>query len=160
MAKPSKIKVVKAKWAWILPMNIKAMTLFGTVYCDKKKDVDAINATDEVDSDLKCHETIHVRQAQYTSDSWFIYYCKYIWQWICNLPLITVYFNAMYKFMPFELEAYRYENEFDYCTKPCDGWKKYKKLTMKQKREFAKDYYQLRMVFSEFIKTKIDPVLE
>ena len=160
MAKPSKIKVVTAKYWWFMPSNIRAITLFGKVFCAKHKDVDLINATDEIDSQLKSHETIHVRQAQFTKNSWFVFYAKYIWQWLNNIPLITINLNAAYKFIPFELEAYRHEDEWDYCTKPCGDWKKYKALTMKQKKEFAKEYYKFTLVFSEFIKTKIDPVLE
>ena len=157
--KPSKIKVVKAKKAWILPPNIRAITLFGTIFCAKKVDVNQINETDKIDSDLKCHETIHVRQAENTKDSWFIYYCKYIGQWIKNIPLITVNINAPYKFIPLELEAYRHEREYEYCMKPCDGWKAYKKLTLKQKREFAKKYYKSHIIFRDFIKEMIDPIL-
>ena len=157
--KPSKIKVVKAKKAWLLLSNTRAITLFGTIFCKKQKDVDLINATDKVDSDLKCHETIHVRQAENTKDSWFIYYCKYIWQWIMNFPLILVDINAPYKFIPFELEAYRHEEEFDYCNKACDGWKKYNTLKLKEKRMFAKEYYGGHYIFRDFIREKIDPYL-
>lgn len=158
--KPSKIKVVKAKKTYFLPSVIRAITLFGTVFCAKWKDVESINATDEIDSILKCHETIHVRQAEGTKNSWLLFYLKYIWQWIKNIPLITVNLNAVYKFIPIELEAYRHEDEYDYCTKVCTDWKKYKQLTLKQKKAFAKDYYTLKMIFREFIKEKIDPILE
>jgi len=159
MAKPSKIKVVKAKKAWLLLPNTRAITLFGTIFCKKQKDVDLINATDEVDSDLKCHETIHVRQAENTKDSWFVYYFKYIWQWIMNFPLILVDIHAPYKFIPCELEAYRHEEEFDYCNNPCDGWKKYNTLKLKEKRMFAKEYYSGHYIFRDFIREKIDPYL-
>ena len=161
MKKPSLIKTVKAKKAWLLPPNIVAMTLFGIVYCKTRKMVDEINKSDNIDSQLESHETIHVRQAESTSDSWFIFYLKYIWQWLMNFPLIFVNFNAPYKFIPFELEAYRNQDEWDYCLGKCEKWKEYNKLTLKQKRSFAKEYYgyDIRPYFTKFIKEKIDPIL-
>ena len=161
MKKPSEIKAVKAKKAWFLPSSIVAITLFGTIYCHSKRRVDEINKTDGIDSQLESHETIHVRQAESTSDSWIAFYLKYIWQWIKNLPLLFVNVSAPYKFMPFELEAYRYQDEWDYCLGKCEKWKEYNKLTLKQKREFAKEFYgyDIRPYFTKFIKEKIDPIL-
>jgi len=159
MAKPSKIKAVKGKKAWILPSNIEAITLFGVVYCSSRAKADKINESEKIDSQLESHETIHVRQAESTKDSWFIYYMKYIWQWICNLPMIFINIHAPYKFISFEMEAYRYQDDWDYCLGKCENWKKYNKLTLKQKREFAKQYYDNKIYYSDFIQIYIDPVL-
>jgi hypothetical protein len=154
MKKPSEIKVVKAKKTKLLPKSFSAITWFGTIYSNNDKEIEALNRTDGIDSILECHETIHVRQAEGTNDSWFCYYLKYIWQWICNLPLIFISTNMPYKFIPFELEAYAFENDKEYAMKgDCNYWKKFNKLTLKEKKKYAKDYYQLRksVRFSYFI---------
>ena len=78
-----------------------------------------------------------------------------------NFPLIFVNVYAPYKFVSFEMEAYRYQDEWDYCLGKCEKWKEYNKLTLKQKREFAKEFYgcDIRPYFTKFIKEKIDPIL-
>lgn len=160
MKKPSKIKSVSGKKAWFLLPNFEAITLCGVVYCSSRARADKINESEKIDSQLESHETIHVRQAESTKDSWFIYYMKYIWQWICNFPLILVNIYAPYKFMPFELEAYRYQDEWDYCLGKCEKWKAYKTLTLKQKRSLAKTYYKHKTYFTNFIKENIDTILD
>lgn len=161
MKRPSKIKAVTAKKAWFVPSNMVAITLFGVVYCRTQERADAINKSEKIDSQLESHETIHVRQAESTSDSWFLYYLKYIWQWLMNFPLIFINVSAPYKFISFEMEAYRYQDEWDYCLGKCEKWKEYNSLTLKQKREFAKEFYgyDIRPYFTKFIKEKIDPIL-
>lgn len=160
MKKPSKIKTVSGKKAWLMMPNFSAITLFGVVYCKSKSMADKINETDKVDSRLESHETIHVRQAESTSDSWLFFYAKYLWQWFKNLPLIFVNLYAPYKFMAFELEAYRYQDDWDYCLKVCDGWKAYNKLKLKDKRKVAKQYYKGKYYFTTFIEKNIDPLLK
>ena len=162
MKRPSKIKIVSAKKAWLMLPNFSAITLFGIVYCKTKKMADEINKTDKIDSRLESHETIHVRQAESTKDSWIVYYLKYIWQWILNFPLIFVNLYAPYKFMPFELEAYANQDNWDYCLGKCEYWKKYNTLTLKQKKQFAKEYYSysIKPYFTYFINKNINPVLE
>ena len=162
MKKPSEIKAVRAKRAWFLPSSMVAMSLFGTIYCHSKRRVDEINKTDGIDSQLESHETIHVRQAEGTSDSWIVFYLKYIWQWLKNFPLIFVNVHAPYKFIPFELEAYRYQDEWGYCLSKCEGWRRYNKLKLKEKRIFAKKFYceGIKPYFTDFIKNEIDPIIE
>jgi len=159
MKKPSKIKCVSAKKGWFLLPFFSAITLFGVIYCKSQKRVDEINKSDNIDSQLESHETIHVRQAESTKDSWFVYYTKYIWQWIRNLPLITIHLFAPYMFIAFELEAYRYQGNFSYCLGKCENWKKYNKLSLKQKKELAKEYYNYKIYFADFIKKNIDVLL-
>ena len=160
MKKPSKIKCVSAKKAWIMLSNFTAITLFGVAYCKSRQRADEINRTDKIDSLLESHETIHVRQAESTKDSWFIFYAKYIWQWIKNFPLIFVKIYAPYKFMPFELEAYRYQDDWNHCLGKCEKWKDYNKLTIKQKRSLAKEYYKHKVYFPNFIYNSIDPLIK
>ena len=159
MKRPSKIKVVTAKKAWLLFSGFAAITLFGVVYCKSQSRVDEINKTENIDSQLESHETIHVRQAESTHDSWLLYYLKYIWQWLLNFPLIFINIYAPYKFIAFELEAYRYQNDWNYCLNKCEKWKEYNTLSLKQKRSLAKEYYSHKIYFSDFIESKIDPLL-
>lgn len=140
--KPSKIEVIKAKKAHLLLPGFRAIMLFGILYCRKKSDIDSINKVDEIDSTLKSHETIHVRQAEDCKNSWFIYYMRYVWQWICNLPLIFIDSHAPYRFTPFEIEAYTYQSNWEYCKGKCDAWRRFRKLSIKEKKAYAKEYYR------------------
>ena len=156
--KPSKIQSIKAKISWLLPSRINALTWKGIAYCTDEKNVKLINKTDKIDSRLKSHETIHLRQAQSTKDSWFLFYVRYIWEWICNLPLISVDVCAPYAFMPMEIEAYLNQDNWDYCTtNPTYQWKEFEKLTLKQKRELAKEYYSSKPkpYFTHFLYEKL-----
>lgn len=157
--KPSKIKSVSAKKAWFLLPNYKAFTWKGVVYCKKKNDVISINLSDEIDSQLKSHETIHVRQAESTKDSWFKFYARYVWDWIRNLPLVFVNVNAPYKFTPMELEAYLNQDNWYYSTHGAvSQWKEFEKLSLKEKKELAKEYYNSkpRPYFADFLRMKLD----
>lgn len=139
--KPSEIKCVRAKKAHFLSSSFLGLTWKGIVYCPNEKDVELINRSDEIDSMLKSHETIHVRQAESMKDSWFRFYIRYIWDWICNLPLITVSKNSPYYFIATELEAYMHEDDFEYCQNGAVyGWKEYEKMSMKDKKKYAKDF--------------------
>ena len=142
--KPSDINIPKAKKTWLLLPNFKAITWMGTIYCKRKNDVDAINMTDDIDSSFKSHETIHIRQAYAMKDSWFRFYVNYIFNWIKNLPLIFVNLYAPYKLIPTEIEAYLHEDSWNYARKnePVYDWKKFQKLTLKEKKEIAKLYYK------------------
>jgi hypothetical protein len=143
--KPSKITTVKAKKAWCLPPKIRALTWMGIVYCKYREDADSINRTDKIDSMLKSHETIHVRQAESMHNSWFLFYARYIWEWVVNIPLLTINRWAAYRFMPIEMEAYSHERDYEYANNgKVVGWKELEKLTLKEKRELAKEYYNSR----------------
>jgi hypothetical protein len=156
--KPSEIKSVKGKKAWFLLPGCRALTWKGIVYCKTKTDVESLNAREEIDSQLKSHETIHVKQAESTHDSWFRFYTRYIWDWICNLPLVFVNINAPYKFIATELEAYLNENNWDYCMHGAVyQWKEFEKLTLKRKYNLAKEYYANRrnISFSNFLRKNL-----
>ena len=157
MKKPSKIIVVTAKKAFLLAPSFRAITLFGVVYCNKKEDVELINNSTTVDSILKCHETIHVRQAENTKNSWCLYYLNYIWQWICNLPLLFEGAKMPYKFIPYELEAYANETDYSYAYSACNYWRKFKKLSLKQKMNFARRHNSSFKRFRDFINETIIP---
>ena len=164
MKKPSSIKVIKATCPkiWLLP-GFRAITFFGRIYTKTKADMCSINLNDNIDSNFKCHETIHVRQAEDTHDSWFLFYILYIWQWICNLPLITIHKRAPYRLISFEMEAFFKENDWKY---PMNGkvslWRKFNALKLKEKRKIAKRYYEGNLpywyVLNEYFKNNGEPV--
>lgn len=156
--RPSKIKTIKAKRTKLLLPSFNAITWMGTIYCKKQTDVNSINASEEIDSQLKSHEAIHIRQAQSMKDSWFIFYLRYVWDWICNIPLIFINVHAPYKFIATEIEAYLNQNDFTYSTNgPVYQWKKFEKLPIGRKYNLAKEYYKNKgnYTFTNFIKNEI-----
>lgn len=160
MRKPSEIKVVRAKNAWMLPSSYKALMAFGIIYCNDYTDVEKINKTDEIDSTLKCHETIHVRQAENTKNSWILFYLNYLWQWIKNLPLIFVKVHYAYYFISYELEAYANETNFEYGYNEAVQWRMFEeRLSIKDKKKFAKEYKKSKMIFRDFVNKIILPKL-
>lgn len=160
MKKPCNIKTITAKKAWFLLPSFRAITLFGVIYCKRSNDVNSINKTDYIDSMLKCHETIHVRQAENTKNSWLLFYLNYIWQWLCNLPLIFISLHYAYKFIPYELEAYANEDIFEYPYGISNQWRMFKKeLTLKDKWKYAKEYKKSKMTFRWFIREHILPYI-
>ncbi|WP_301902529.1 MULTISPECIES: hypothetical protein [Alistipes] len=73
----------------------KAMMLFGVIFARKKfKPLSAVTVN---------HESIHAAQAK-DCHGYFLYYCRYIWQWICH----------GYKGNPFEIEAKTHERDLNY----------------------------------------------
>lgn len=156
--KPSKIKTLKAKKAWMLPSHFQSITWKGIAYCNSQSDVDSINATDEIDSQLKSHETIHIRQAESMHDSWFRFYLRYIWDWIKNFTLIFVNVYAPYKFMAIEMEAYLNQDNWDYCQHGAVyQWKELEDIKLKERRAWAKEYYDSKPkpYFAEFLEEKL-----
>ena len=159
--KPSKIKSIKAKRTRLLPNGFRAITWFGKIYCKYQSDVELINETSEINSILKCHELIHVKQAESCSDSWFWFYVKYILFYIKNLPLIFINKYAPYYFIPFELEAYAYESFYYYPSFRCVNWKLFDKLTLKKKIKFAKEFKNENyLTFSQFTNKTIIPYIK
>lgn len=144
--KPSEIKTIRAKKAHLLLPHFQGITWMGTLYCNRTEDIEKINKSDKIDSDFKSHETIHVRQAQSMNDSWLRFYLNYVWNYIKNLPLIFVDPYAPYRLIPTEIEAYLNQRDWEYAEKqePVFQWKALEKLTLKQKREIAREYEKAR----------------
>ena len=161
--RPSKFVTVKGKKAWFLPFNFQCLTWKGYAYCKSQTAVDIMNSTDKIDSTLESHETIHIRQAESMKDSWFRFYTKYVWEWICNIPLIFINFYAPYRFMPIEMEAYLNQDDWKYCMHgSVYQWKEFEKLTLKEKRALAKEYYNSkpRPYFAVFLRKKLNEINE
>ena len=92
------------------------------------------------------------------NDSWFNFYLRYVWEYICNLPLIFINLYAPYMFMPIEMEAYLNQDNWDYCMNGATyQWKEFEKLTLKEKRAMAKEYYasRYRPYFTRFLREKL-----
>ena len=160
--KPSKVDNLKAKRTWMLSSSFKGITWMGVVYCKKQEYIDQINKSDKIDSNFKSHETIHLRQAQSMKDSWFRFYMNYCWQWLKNLPLLTINSHAPYMLIPTEIEAYLNQNNWKYAEKnaPVHQWKEFQKLKLKEKREIAKKFFKSKedkpfaVVLKEFFGSK------
>jgi hypothetical protein len=156
--KPSKFKTVIGRKVWFLLPNFAALTWQGYAYCRSSEMANKINSTDKIDSRLESHETIHIRQAQSMNDSWFNFYLRYVWEYICNLPLIFVNLYAPYMFMPIEIEAYLNQDNWDYCMQEENTqWKEFEELTLKEKRELAKEYYKshIKPYITRFLREKL-----
>lgn len=72
-----------------------------------------------VDDIMKNHERIHLEQALQFK-SWISYYITYLWYWIKGNPFL----KSSYYTIPFEIEAYGNEKNFNYKASK-DSWKKY-----------------------------------
>ena len=155
--KPSKFSTVKGKKAWFLLTGFSCLTWKGYAYCDSQKEADKINSTDRIDSIMESHETIHIRQAESMKDSWFRFYARYVWEWICNLPLIFINIYAPYKFMEIEMEAYLNQDNWDYCMHGATyQWKRLEEcLTLKDKHALAKAYYRKKFYYTLFLSEKL-----
>jgi len=131
--RPSRIKEmgVVCDDFW-LRRGYDALTFFGTV----------VAATPEMAASmqgkrnrLKNHETIHLRQAQDTHDSWLCFYALYLWYYLKALPMNRRLKNAAYVLNPFELEAYRHMNDLDYTNDPRCGteWRRYARMKPRER---------------------------
>ena len=133
--RPSCIDQMKAvKEDFWLGKNYAAMMFFGHIIAHTQEEADRINASD---CSLKRHETIHLRQAQSTHNSWFCFYLLYIMYYLRALPQSRYIRNAGYRLNPFEIEAYEHMYETDYldkCRDGANGWRYYAKMKPKELR--------------------------
>jgi hypothetical protein len=61
-------------------------------------------------------------------------------------------------FMPIEIEAYLNQDNWDYCMQEENTqWKEFEELTLKEKRELAKEYYEphLKTYITRFLREKL-----
>lgn len=94
----------------------QAMTFFGTIVAATEADARLLGHDRNT---LLRHETIHLRQAQATHDSWLLFYLLYFWYSLRALPLNRKKKHAAYYVNPFEMEAYRHDGDPDYLDR-CD----------------------------------------
>ncbi len=137
--RPSRVTEMKAVCEnfW-LSSNYTAMTFFGHIVVHSIKEAEQLNGHALDMSSLKRHETIHLRQAQSTHNSWFCFYTLYIWYYLRALPQNRYMHNAAYYLNPFEMEAYRHMYEHDYLEKCANGaneWRVYAKMKPSERRK-------------------------
>ena len=112
-----------------------ALTFFGFIVTPSAREAEAVNRN--VNPYLKNHEMIHLRQAQSTHNSWFCFYCLYLWYWLRALHLNRRLPNAAYRLNPFEIEAYDHERDLHYLERcgprGANGWRTEAKKKPKQR---------------------------
>ena len=133
--RPSRIVDMSAvKEGFWLRRNYDAMMFFGFILAHTKEEADRIN---KYGGSLKRHETIHLRQAQSTHNSWLCYYTLYIWYSLRAWPQNRYMRNASYYLNPFEMEAYKHMYDEDYldkCQNGANEWRVYAKMKPKERR--------------------------
>lgn len=99
------------------------------------------------------HERIHLEQAlqlakQEKSSSWLTYYWQYLKYWIKGNPLIAPASSAYYT-IPFEMEAYGNEHDFNYKVTE-NSWKKYE--IKDRKKTYKSNRYNWRLYCINLVK--------
>jgi hypothetical protein len=137
--RPSRIAVMDVfiDGFW-LKKGYEAMTFFGTIVIANEVN----GQRSMVNDDLRRHETIHLRQAQSTHDSWLLFYLLYFWYILRALPQNRRMKNAAYRINPFELEAYRHMDDPAYLEqckeKGATEWRTFARMSP---RERLKKFY-------------------
>lgn len=130
-----------------------ALTFFGHIVTNSEKEAERYNNLKPQTSSwyhpVKFHETIHLRQAQSTHDSWLCFYWKYMIFWFQARRANRILPNAGYQLNPFEMEAYanmynpRYLDRFADNGGAATGWRTYAKMNLAQ-RFWARRKYSRR----------------
>lgn len=95
----------------IPPKGYSAITLFGNVYTRKDEDTVKRYLETKRGKIWYHHEYMHVMQKK-SIGSWIIFYILYLWYFFKAWPLFMNWRQA-YRTIPFELEAYTVEDNFD-----------------------------------------------
>ena len=131
--RPGKISGMKAvAMPNVLGAGYEAMTFFGTVFTQNKKEAEAYNSTP---GPLRNHETIHLFQARSTHNSWICFYWLYGYYWLKALPFRKRLGNAGYWLNPFEVEAYCHMHDLHYLDGKAktDGWRQYARMSLEER---------------------------
>lgn len=143
--RPSKVLEIRAvSIPFWLRKGYDAVTFFGTIITNDKADADRYN---QAPHPVKYHETIHLRQAQSTHNSWLCFYWKYMIFWFKARRANRILPNAGYELNPFEMEAYanmynpHYLDQFG--DEGATGWKQYEAMNLAQRfrarHKYARD---------------------
>ena len=155
---PSKIKAMVVVFNKFLPFpGYFAITLFGKILIREtnKSSWERQIKTGDANITLN-HETIHLRQAQSTCDSWWVYYIKYIYEYIKNQPWKNGTSFAYYM-IPFEMEAYKNELNLSYLHggKSTTGWKKYSNMSVSERLNIWNDYKTSKVIgFGRYLRER------
>ena len=127
------VEIVKMKY---FPFQgYLAMSWCGKIITRKPEKISAV---------VKNHERIHLWQAlQYKS--WLAYYREYLKEWIKGGPIMAPA-SAAYYTIPFEMEAYGNEHDFNYKV-TANSWKKYEIENRKE------TYNEYRYNWREFCRS-------
>lgn len=113
----------------IPPKGYSAITLFGRVYTRKDEDTVKRYLETKRGQIWYHHEYMHVMQKE-AIGSWFVFYILYLWYFFKAWPFFMNWRQA-YRTIPFELEAYQVEDDFDI-------WKSYWKYYVRSNKERKK----------------------
>lgn len=95
------------------------------------------------------HEKIHLYQAKLLG-SWFKYYLKYVWEWLKGNPTDYPAISAYYT-IPFEVEAYANETDFNYCD-DYDGKNLLERYTLEHRKKLYNSVGGLVSDWKKYIK--------
>lgn len=159
MKKPSKTKALEVVFNNLIPFSgYLAITLFGKIYVrnDSKDYWEKHVQSGDVNITMN-HETIHLRQAQSTSDSWIVFYLLYIWEWLKNQPWKNG-LDFAYRMIPFEMEAYQNEVNLSYLKegKATEGWRKFASMSVAKRLAIWKDYKSSKVIgFGRYLRERL-----
>lgn len=91
-----------------------AINLFGVVFIRRNKDWWNKNKNTRYIKIVLNHERIHTIQANRYKTKWLAFYIIYLYHWIINLFRYNFNNTAAYYSIPFEIEAFKNETNFDY----------------------------------------------
>ena len=133
------LKIISNK---IIPFGrYVAITMFGRVFTRKSmKDLEKYLKTVPGRYMIK-HESIHVMQAKDECKSWLKFYTLYLWYFI-KMLFWCFKWDMSYKTIPFEIEAYRYQDMMNYNK---TAWKSFK-MSNKERKKFYIDKYIKRIM--------------
>lgn len=114
---------LKIHWNFkLLPKGFEAITLFGHIFDVRPKDDLFRFLKTSYGKVMVNHERIHTLQADSFKLKYFTFYIVYLWYWFIGLFKYGTKNHASYHHIPFEVEAYTNEHNFEY---EKSEWKKY-----------------------------------
>lgn len=136
MKKPSEIKNMCVSVSKLI-LKGYAMMFFGKILTYNE------NAKKNIENNVGnylTHETIHLKQAVSTSNSFFVFYLEYILRYLKSVVLVVYGFKMPYYLNPFEMEAYAFENKKEHSEQDkCEEWKVFDRMSWKEKLTTAKE---------------------
>ncbi|MBR2103448.1 MAG: hypothetical protein IJ928_11985 [Prevotella sp.] len=122
-----------------------AITLFGHIFTGEQHDADRMNKGYTF---TKNHEMIHLKQAQNTRNSWFLFYILYLWHSLLALRYFRKTKNAAYYLNPFEMEAYMHTRDLHYIENCGDKgacqWRTFARMSLAERLQLVKEHHIVR----------------
>ena len=118
-----------------------SLTFFGHILTDSQRWAEHLNRTYDCH---KNHEMIHLRQAQSTGNSWWLFYVKYLYFSLKAIGYWRGVSKAYYYMNPFEMEAYAHQDDLQYADRMkengAEGWRRIANMNKSQKIDFLKKH--------------------